>query len=127
MAGLDVGFLTADPLLSDLFDVKRRAETVGSDGRVAMTTTLLPKKRGVVCAADPADLIRKDDGEYAPRVIEVNTQFRLRGASTGYQPDIIVWKGVEYMVEKVLPFSNFGSGHTRVLAASIAATDPPTD
>lgn len=124
MPMLDVSFVTTDPMLSDLFDVERRAETVDDWGRAQTGSEKFPKQRGVVIPQDPADLSRRDDGQLVPRTIEINAPFKFREASQGFQPDLITWRGSKYLVSRVYPFSHYGKGHTRCLAESVTATDP---
>jgi hypothetical protein len=124
MPQLDVSFMTADPMLADTFTVTRRQDVVNSKGRTTPTVTaVFEDVMGVVTQEDPADLIRLPDGQTVPRKIMVCTSFAARGASTGYQPDVITWDGSDYMVTKVLPYSRFGAGTFEVIAQSTAATD----
>lgn len=124
MPQLDVSFMTSDPMLADCFDVLRRADVVGANGRTTITVTdTFEDCLGVVTQQDPADLMRNDDGQMVPRSILVCSTFAFRGASAGYQPDLIKWNGTSYVVTKVYPYSRFGAGTYEVVATSMTATD----
>lgn len=125
MPDLDVSFLTCDPMLADTFDVKRRTDTVGTNGRTTSTPQTFTGVTGVVTQQDPADLMRRDDGQMVPRLIFVASIFAFRGASTGYQPDQIIWNGTTYTVKQVYPYSRFGQGMYEVVAESMNAMDAP--
>jgi hypothetical protein len=78
MPGLDLSFLTLDPMFSDTFDVVRRPESVGLNGRV---TVPVPKTfaglRGIVKPIDPGKLERKDDGQVVDHAISIKGPFRV--------------------------------------------------
>lgn len=121
---LDVSFVLSDPLISSTFDVYRRAETVGTNGRVTITETPFPGITGVVTPQDPAKITRSDASTIVEHAIEVNASFVFRDASLGFQPDRIHWQGRDYYVDSLYPFSHIGAGHQRILAVSLKATDP---
>jgi len=127
MPDLDVSFVTCDPMLADSFDVIRRTDPVGSNGRTIPTAEeSFPSLTGVVTQQDPADLMRRDDGQMVPRMIFVASVFAFRNASVGYQPDQIVWNGTTYTVKQVYPYSRFGPGMYEAVAESMNATDAPS-
>lgn len=121
---LDVSFVLTDPLISDTFDVYRRAETVGSNGRSSVGEVPYPGIVGVVTPQDPSSITRSESSAIVEHAIEINAAFVFREASQGVQPDRIVWRGREYYVDKLYPFSHIGRGHQRVLCVSFRATDP---
>jgi hypothetical protein len=124
MPDLDVSFMTTDPMLADTFTVVRRNDVVDQRGRTTPTTTATtPNVVGVVTQQDPADLMRRDDGQMVPRLIFIATMFQVRGASTGLQPDQILWNGTTYTVLQVYPYSRFGRGTYEVVAEAMNATD----
>lgn len=132
MPDLDVSFMLADQLLADTFDVIRRRDIVDAHGRTTPTVeaTFL-EQYGVITAQDPADLMRRDDGQMIPRLIFCASTFRFRGPSLdasarGYQPDIINWNGGSYTVKNVLAYSRYGEGFVEVIAESMIAMDLPT-
>lgn len=125
MPQLDVSFVVNDPMLADTFKVSRYAETIDSHGRSTTTATPLGTKTGVITQQDPADMIRRDDGQMAPRLIFIATKFALRGVVAGYQPDVITWNGSDYKVKQVFPYSRFGQGTYEAIAESMQATNSP--
>ncbi len=118
---LDVSWVTADPNLSDVFDVVRQVETVGLNGRVVVTPTTFPGIVGVVTQQDPADIMRREDGQMVPRSIFVATSFAVRGAVAGNQPDRLIWSGTNYLVKQVMPYAR--NGLYEVVASSDTAMD----
>lgn len=125
MPRLDVNEVLLDPDLSDTFCVRRRAESFNEKGRTQVTEDTIPGITGVVTPMDPAKLDRRDDGQIADRAIRVSTPFALRTASTGFQPDVIVYDGTEYLVVKVKSLRRFGQGFYKAEAASFHITDNP--
>lgn len=139
---LDVSFVTQDPMLADVFNVARRTDNVGLNGR---TTPLVVEnilaQVGVVTQQDPAELMRRDDSQLVPRRIFVASVFAFRGASksldglTQYQPDRITWpvgpagetlpETTVYTVTQVYPYSRFGRGIHECVAESQNAIDVP--
>lgn len=127
MPDLDVSFVLDDGMFSDGFTVTRRTDTIDAKGRTHSTDTLIPDLYGVVTMESPADLMRADSSQMMPRKIFVASRFRLRGPSTGYQPDVINWNGGNYTVVNVLPYTRYGEGFVEVIAESMVAIDaPPT-
>jgi hypothetical protein len=125
MPNLDVSFMTKNPMLSDFFQVDRRADVVGTNGRT--TPTIVKTFRrvpGVITQQDPADLIRNDDGQYQARIINICTTFALRGVHTAGQPDLVTWSGSTYVIKHVVPYSRFGQGTYEATAESMVAVEP---
>lgn len=125
MPMLDVSFVTADPMLADTFSVRRQAQTISDKGRVETTNTLFENLTGVVTQQDPAELMKRDDGQFVPRSIFVASRFAFRNVVEGFQPDIIIWNGTEYWVRQVYSYSRFGTGMYEVVASSQTAIDQP--
>jgi hypothetical protein len=124
MPNLDVSEVLFDPDLADTFDVRRRSEVVGDDGRPSIGERTFPRIVGVITPEPPADLVRRDDGQMTTHKISVVTMFRLRSASEGSQPDQVLYGGATYTVTTVLPFSRFGKGFTEAIATLMAASAP---
>lgn len=124
MPQIDVSFVLADPMFQDSFTVIRRSSEVGADGRAVATETQHPTK-GVVTNQDPAELMRRDDGQFVPKAIFVASRFSFRQVSAETLPDIIVWAGVRYEVKQLYPYSRFGRGFNEVVARSLDAIDQP--
>jgi len=116
---LDPSTILLDPMLADTFTVLTRVETVNDYGESVQETTPTAGVVGVVVPASPDDLQRLDDLERGQRAIKIFTRYRLNGPSTARQPDLIVWRGDNFVVKTLDPFSNFGAGWTEVLATSI--------
>jgi galactose-6-phosphate isomerase len=117
MPRLDVTDVLLDPDFCETLTVLRRAEGVSSKGRVTTTeTTITPAPVGVVIAQSDQPIQRGPDQQNLPRLIEIHTPFRLRSASKDpisgavYQPDIIVWGGDRFVVNKTMDFSRYGRG-----------------
>jgi len=126
MALLDVVTDTMfDPDIIDPFDVIRRAQTTTAHGRTQITSTTIPGLTGVITASSPSELDRSQDYQTMTRSITVVTQFALRGASEGFQPDIVVWKGTRHIVKHVGPYPHFGPGFYQAECSSEQTIDPP--
>lgn len=117
MPTLDVTDVLLDPDFCETLTVIRRQEGPLVKGRPSITeTTISPAPVGVVLAQSDAPIQRGPDQQNLPRLIQVHTPFRLRGPSKDpvsgaiYQPDIIVWGGDRFVVNKVQDFSRFGRG-----------------
>jgi hypothetical protein len=128
MPQLDVSFLTTDPMLADRFNVIRRLDVVGANGRTTPTVDeVFTDVVGVVTQQDPADLLRREDGQAVPRSIFVASMFEIRGSSVSdgvqYQPDLIEWDGSKYVVRQVFPYSRFGGGTFEVVAEIMVAVN----
>ncbi len=127
MALLDVSEILTDPDMVDIFNVRRRMETVDIHGRSTVSETVFPQVIGVVTAISPSDLDRRDDYEAMSRSISVVCKFRLHGETTGNQPDIVVWRGSNYLVRHVDPYPQFGNGFFQAECSSMDKTDPSFD
>lgn len=124
MPGLDVTELLSDPDLCDVFDVYRRTETVGSNGRSTTTEAVTAGVVGVVTPGDSGDLLRKDDSQMTSRIITISTTFRLRASGDGFQPDVVLYDGVRFTVKAVKLWNRFGAGYIKAAATSMNAADP---
>lgn len=134
MPMLDVSDVVMDPDLADVFDVIQRREAIDPEtGRSSVVETPNLAVVGVVTMENPAELMRAEDRDMAPRLIFVASTFRFRnvGSENGvqYKGDIIVWPPVgesgstRYTVIKVYPYSRYGNGITECVAESMNATD----
>lgn len=124
MADIDVSEVLFDPDLADLFDVVRREEIVGDNGRPVIKERRHLSIVGVITAQSPADLLRRDDGQMMPRKYSLVTVFRLQGPGRGHQPDDIWLDGQRFTVTEVLPYSRFGSGFVEAIITSMNASNP---
>jgi len=135
MPWLDVSEIVEDPDLADTFNVIQRPETIDpATGRSSTGRVENLDVAGVVTMQDPAQLMRRDDSDSAPRLIFVASTFVFRSASKSadgqpYKGDIIVWPqpgepgSAEYTVIKVYPYSRYGAGMHECVAESMNATD----
>lgn len=124
---LDVSDATSNSDLTVLFDVTRRLETISDRGRSVVTPTSLPNQVGTICAASPSDLKRLPEGDLMERYISIVSKFRLRGASKEgaavYKPDLVTYKGVDYVVVDVQPYPDAGPGFVQAIAGSGGIVD----
>lgn len=124
MALLDVSLDTLlDPMLTDSFTVKRRPEFIAGTGRSSTTDTILPNIIGVVTMASGKDLERLPDDEVFERVISVVTSFALQGETQGAQPDVVVWRGNNYVVRAIDLYPQFGGGFIQAICTSMDLVD----
>ncbi len=129
MPDLDVTDVILDPMFAETLTVIRRQQSINALGRVTLTTTTIsPAPVGVVLAQADAALVRGPDQQTLPRLLQVHTTYRLR--STGvdvsgntFQPDVIVWNGDQYVVNKIQDFSRFGVGFIQADCSSMALAD----
>jgi hypothetical protein len=127
MPDLDVSDVLLDPDFAEQLAIQRRTQTMVK-GRPSMTTaTISPAPWGAVIPQNDVPMQRGPNQQHLPRLLQVHTQFRLRGASkdpdTGADlpPDLIVWNGDTFIVNKVQDFSRFGAGF---IQADCSSTDP---
>jgi hypothetical protein len=124
MAYLDVTEILTDPELADRFMVVRRTETVDDHGMSTLALQAYKNKIGVVTATTPNILERMTDMQVMPRSITIVTRFKLQAEVTGFQPDIVVWKGSNYLVKSIDLYPHFGRGFYQVECHSMDRTDP---
>ncbi len=116
MPTLDVGWVAMDPAFADGFDLIRRNETVNGYGESTVAERHMGKKYGTITQTAPQGFDRRDDGTISMRGLSIVTTAQVRSASSGNQPDIIVWCGERYTVTRVEPYHRFGRGFYQVLA-----------
>lgn len=127
MALLDVTQILTDPDLVDIFDVIRRQETVDNTGTSVVTPTTFSRVIGVVTSIGPSSLDRSENYQTFTRSISVVTKFPLRGETTGYQPDIVYWRGDSFVVKAIDPYPQFGPGFWQAECTSMDKTDAALD
>lgn len=118
MALIDVTQILTDPDLVDTFSVLRRAQVTDSKGRVSLTTQTFNKVIGVVTSISPNSLDRQTDYQTFGRGISIVTKFRLQGEVTGFQPDIVVWRGDNFVVKAIDNYPQMGPGFFQVECSS---------
>lgn len=129
MPELDVTDVLLDPLFCEQLTVRRRTQTLVKGRTTVTPTTVSPAPVGVVLPQNDAPLQRGPDQQHLPRLLQVHTPFRLRSASNKadgtveYQPDLIIWNGDTFVVNKVQDFSRYGSGWIQADCSSTDAID----
>ena len=73
--------------------------------------------------ASGADLKRYPELQMLERVLSIVTKTRLQSAVNGAQPDIIIWRGDNYVVKALDPYPQYGQGFYQAIAASIDLMD----
>lgn len=125
MPDLDVSDLLLDPDFAGFLTIQRRAEVLVKGRPSGTPGTISPQPVGVIIPQNDSPMVRGPDQQNLPRLIQVHTPFRLRGASTGYEPDLVIYLGAPYVVNKVQDFSPYGAGFIQADCSSQAATEPP--
>lgn len=130
MPMLDVRVALTNPYTLDTFSVSRRQETVNSFGESTQAPTLFNGINGVVYPEGDENLDRRDAPQLQAKTIVVITRFALRGASVdgagaSWQPDVIVWSGSNYVVDRVEDYSRYAAGFIKVSASLLDSTAPP--
>lgn len=130
MPALDVSDLILDPDFCEVLTIYRREQVMDSLGRATVTPVLIaPAPYGVVEPQDDQPLQRGPEQQNLPQLLEVHTQFRLRSASLDpatsklYQPDVIVWNGDQFLVNRVINWSKYGRGFIRAACSSVDPID----
>ncbi len=110
-----------DPLLAERVSIIRRAEAMDAHGRSQVTPTTTPNVVGVVTMYEDIELMRQEfpEMQFATRVISFISKFRTQSATVGFQPDLIAWRGDNYVVKRVSPYPQFGAGFYEAVAMSI--------
>lgn len=124
MAYLDVTEILMDPEIASRFNVVRRAEVVDDHGLSTLSLKPFKNKIGVITATSPNTLDRGTDMQTMPRSITVVTKFKLQSEVTGFQPDVVVWKGSNYLVKSIDLYPHFGPGFYQAECHSMDRTDP---
>ena len=97
MATLDVSDIPVCVEFSDDFQVLRRAETIDALGR-STTAQVIASARGTIYPTGDNSLVRQDDYEAGKRTLTIVTPYRLQGPAPGFQPDLILYRGNQYVV-----------------------------
>ncbi len=129
MRGFDMSEVLLDPDLTDGFIYYRRPYTIGTNGRAVITNSNPITAYGVITAASSNDLQRLDDYQTSTRYMSVVTQEHLQmlapasNGNSGFQPDLITWRGTNYIVKSCDPYPQFGPGFFQAIIASIDLVD----
>ena len=120
---LDVTDAILDPDFCQPLTIYRATETVGQNGRATVTEVLVnPAPIGVIAPTSSGDSLMRPDGSVETSTLEIHVyNFYLRGPSSGYEPDIVMFQGIRYTVAANQDFSQFGAGFT---SATLAVAQP---
>lgn len=128
MPQMDISHVLLHPMIAgERFTVMRRQETVNNLGKSVITATSVTAIGSVVPTGDNS-LVREEAFQTQAKTIKVTTKFRLRGVSKdagalNYQPDIVVWKGNNYLVRTVDDYTQYGAGMVEAECSSIDLVD----
>lgn len=113
---IDVSDIITDIFISgEQFNVIRRSDNVDTTGETTLGAAPLCGV-GQITPTGANSLLREEAFTTDQKTINVITTFMLRGPSkdkwTGqiYQPDIVVWRGDNYIVRTLQDYSQFGAG-----------------
>lgn len=123
---IDVDDLLTDPDFVETIQVLRRKQQISDTGRVSTVNATF---NVVACVQPQSDqpMIRGAEQQNLPALISVHTMFRIRGISPGYQPDIVIWNGTQFVVNKVYNWSHYGRGYVMAECSSMDHLDQPPD
>jgi hypothetical protein len=110
MPMLDMSAALCNPFTIDQFNVIRRAETIGDNGRSVLTPEPIQGVYGVVSPEKVKEIHRRDDGSLPDAVIGIVTKFALLNNSQGLQADVVLWHGNQWLVEEIMDYSSWGEG-----------------
>lgn len=130
MPELDVTDLLSDPdVAGDGFQVVRRQETVGTNGRPVLTAWLM-EAEGAVYPTGPNSLVREEATSAQLNSITVVTAFPLRGvaqdeAGNTFQPDLVLWEDSYYIVSTLNSYMRYGRGFVEAECTEFTYVGPP--
>lgn len=114
MPELDVSLVLTSPYLVDFFNVTRRQEIIGQNGRNSFVALPFSNITGVVTPGKNNSLRREEDQQTQGKSLVISTRFMLRGASQdnsgAYQPDLVSWGGNSFVVNECRDNSRYGQG-----------------
>jgi hypothetical protein len=110
MPNIDVSDLMSDPDFCEQVVLRRTTQTVNSSGYNTLGETD-STITAIVMPLDPS-FLRDPELQNAKGSITVHSSTRLYDVVAGYNPDIIVWLGANYVVKKAGNWSQFGRGFT---------------
>lgn len=124
-----------NPMVVDKFTVNRRTQTVNGFGIASTTVEPFTPVYGTVYPSDENDLKRWPDLQVTDKALTVITRFALRNesetsidGSISSSPDIVVWplvNGDNYLVRKILDWSQYGTGFIFAICTSMDLVDQP--
>lgn len=110
MPTLDVTDVLLSPeFLDTTLVVKRNEQTVDDDGFPKNITTATPFG-GVVTVDRSLEARRMQAGQVVTGAILIVTTYRLSSGNTGIDADIVTYRGRDYRVTFVDPYTAYGAG-----------------
>lgn len=110
MPTLDVTDVLLSPeFLDTTLVVKRNEQTVDDDGFAVNKTTVTPFG-GVVTVDRSLEARRMQAGQVINGAILIITTYRLSSGNTGIDADIVTYRGRDYRVTFVDPYTAYGAG-----------------
>lgn len=110
MPTLDVTDVLLSPeFLDTTLVVKRNEQTVDEDG-FARNTTTETQFGGVVTVDRSLEARRMQAGQVINGAILIVTTYRLSSGNTGIDADIVTYRGRDYRVTFVDPYTAYGAG-----------------
>lgn len=127
---LDVTDVILDQDLATEFISVIRRPIVMVKGRATVPAPVRTDNVPAVVNSGISELVRAQDQQNMPNRISVHTLFRLQGpardgAGTQYEPDLIVWRGDNYVISSLDDYSKYGAGFVRADCASVSSIDQP--
>lgn len=115
--------MLSSPMLRGSFGVRRRSAQVGENGRVKHADLVFNNVGGIVYATGNNSNTRDIDASTGDKTIEVLTQFRLQSQAKGLIPDVVLWRGDEYLVETDEDYTPYGRGWIQATCRSQRVVD----
>jgi galactose-6-phosphate isomerase len=125
MPTLDVSDIPLCVEFADRFDIIRRPETLSQSGRSVTSQVTVPGLLGTIYPTGDQSLVRQADYQTGRRTITVVTNYRLQQEAPGYQPDLVLYRGNQFLVREIKDFSQYGQGFIEAECSSIIAIDAP--
>jgi hypothetical protein len=125
MPTLDVSDIPLCAEFADRFDVIRRPETISQSGRSVPSQVTVAGLLGTIYPTGDNSLVRQTDYQLGRKTLTIVTPYRLQMAAPGYQPDLVLYRGNQYVVSAIEDFSQYGAGFIVAEVSSILAIDAP--
>jgi galactose-6-phosphate isomerase len=125
MATLDVSDVPICAEFADTFQVLRRIEVVDGSGRSITTTEVIATPLGTIYPTGDNGLTREAEYEAGHKSLTIVTPYRLQGPAPGFQPDLIEYRGNEFVITDIEDYSQYGAGFVVAQATSIEAIQSP--
>lgn len=120
---LDVSDLMSDPDFCEELTIYRRT-AARVNGRKSVTEAMVtPKPFGSMQPGANPDILRTMDYQTNEGVITVYTNYPLREQTTAGPPDILVFRGSRFEVDKVNDWGAWGAGWVQAICTSVQATE----